>query len=278
MTTGKFRFSTFLLYAVAILILIVQIYPVIWLILSSLKSSIELTSRPFSLPSTWLFDNYSSVIRESHIFLYIKNTAIVTFSCIILIVLLSSSIGFALEKMQFKINAKLLAFFTIGIMIPVQVTLIPLFIMYKNFGLLNSYTALILPQVGFALPLSVLIFTRFYKYVPNEIIEAAVMDGCNIYQVFYRIVLPLTNNTIITVASINFIFIWNDFIFSNTFTNDSQYKTIAVGLQEFIGAFGATDWGQTFAAISISIMPIVLIYLILNKNVMAGMSEGSVKG
>ena len=125
MTTGKFRFSTFLLYAVAILILIVQIYPVIWLILSSLKSSIELTSRPFSLPSTWLFDNYSSVIRESHIFLYIKNTAIVTFSCIILIVLLSSSIGFALEKMQFKINAKLLAFFTIGIMIPVQVTLIP---------------------------------------------------------------------------------------------------------------------------------------------------------
>jgi ABC-type sugar transport system, permease component len=277
-TTGKFRFSTFLLYAVAILILIVQIYPVIWLILSSLKSSIELTSRPFSLPSTWLFDNYSSVIRESHIFLYIKNTAIVTFSCIILIVLLSSSIGFALEKMQFKINAKLLAFFTIGIMIPVQVTLIPLFIMYKNFGLLNSYTALILPQVGFALPLSVLIFTRFYKYVPNEIIEAAVMDGCNIYQVFYRIVLPLTNNTIITVASINFIFIWNDFIFSNTFTNDSQYKTIAVGLQEFIGAFGATDWGQTFAAISISIMPIVLIYLILNKNVMAGMSEGSVKG
>ena len=128
------------------------------------------------------------------------------------------------------------------------------------------------------MPLSVLIFTRFYKYVPNEIIEAAVMDGCNIYQVFYRIVLPLTNNTIITVASINFIFIWNDFIFSNTFTNDSQYKTIAVGLQEFIGAFGATDWGQTFAAISISIMPIVLIYLILNKNVMAGMSEGSVKG
>jgi len=278
MTAGKHRFSTFLLYAVAILILVVQIYPVIWLILSSLKSSIELTSKPFALPSRWLFDNYSSVIRDSHLFLYIKNTAIVTFSCIILIVAFSSTIGFALEKMQFKINAKLLGFFTIGIMIPVQVTLIPLFIMYKNLGLLNSYTALILPQVGFALPLSVLIFTRFYKYVPNEIIEAAVMDGCNIYQVFWRIVLPLTNNTIITVASINFIFIWNDFIFSNTFTNDSQYKTIAVGLQEFIGAFGATDWGQTFAAISISILPIILIYLILNKNVMAGMSEGSVKG
>lgn len=278
MTTGKFRFSTFLLYAIAVLILLVQIYPVVWLILSSLKSSIELTSRPFSLPSTWLFDNYAAVIRDSNIFLYIKNTAIVTVSCIVLIVLLSATIGFALEKMHFKFNAKLLAFFTLGIMIPVQVTLIPLFIMYKNFGLLNSYTALILPQVGFALPLSVLIFTRFYKYVPNEIIEAAVMDGCNIYQVFYRIMLPLTNNTIITVASIQFIFIWNDFIFSNTFTNDSQYKTIAVGLQEFIGAFGATDWGQTFAAISISILPIIAIYLILNKNVMAGMSEGSVKG
>ncbi|GJM68989.1 hypothetical protein HMSSN036_12050 [Paenibacillus macerans] len=82
---------------------------------------------------------------------------------------------------------------------------------------------------------------------------------------FYKIISPLTINTTVTVASINFIFIWNDFIFSNTFTNDKQYKTIAVGLQEFIGAFGATDWGQTFAAISISIIPIIITYLFLNK-------------
>jgi raffinose/stachyose/melibiose transport system permease protein len=275
---GKLRLSSFFIYAIAIAILIIQIYPVVWLILSSFKTSIELTSQPFAWPKHWLLDNYSNVIKHSNIFLYIKNTAIVTFSCILLIVLLSSMIGFALEKMQFKINSKLLMFFTIGIMIPVQVTLIPLFMMYKNLGLLNSYLALILPQVGFALPLSVLIFTRFYKYVPNELIEASVMDGCNIYQVFYKIMLPLTKNTIITVASINFIFIWNDFIFSNTFTNDQKYKTIAVGLQEFIGAFGATDWGNTFAAISISILPVTLIYLILNKNVLAGISEGSVKG
>ncbi|MGZ7444119.1 carbohydrate ABC transporter permease [Paenibacillus sp. TH7-28] len=269
---------SFLLYFIVIAILIVQIYPVVWLMLSSFKSSIELTTKPFSLPTVWSFANYADVFRESDLLLYIKNTAIVTFSCLVLIIFLSATAGFALVKMNFKLNSKLLLFFTIGIMIPIQVTLIPLFIMYKDFGLLNSYLALILPQVGFALPLSILIFTSFYSYVPNELIEAAVIDGCNIYQVFYKIISPLTINTTVTVASINFIFIWNDFIFSNTFTNDKRYKTIAVGLQEFIGAFGATDWGQTFAAISISIIPIIITYLFLNKYVMAGVSDGAVKG
>ncbi|WP_018751997.1 carbohydrate ABC transporter permease [Paenibacillus sanguinis] len=269
---------TLLLYFIVIAILVIQIYPVVWLMLSSFKSSIELTNMPFSLPTSWSFSNYASVFQESDLFLYIKNTAIVTFSCLALIIFLSATAGFALVKMNFKMNSKLLLFFTVGIMIPIQVTLIPLFIIYKDYGLLNSYLALILPQVGFALPLSILIFTSFYSYVPNELIEAAVIDGCNIYQVFYKIISPLTINTTVTVASINFILIWNDFVFSNTFTNDKQYKTIAVGLQEFIGAFGATDWGQTFAAISISIIPIIIIYLFLNKYVMAGVSDGAVKG
>lgn len=275
---SKKRALSFLLYFIVIAILIIQIYPVVWLMLSSFKSSIELTTKPFSLPTVWSFSNYAAVFQDSALLLYIKNTAIVTFSCLLLIILLSSTAGFALVKMNFKLNSKLLLFFTVGIMIPIQVTLIPLFIMYKDFGLLNSYLALILPQVGFALPLSILIFTSFYNYVPNELIEAAVIDGCNIYQVFYKIISPLTINTTITVASINFVLIWNDFIFSNTFTSDKQYKTIAVGLQEFIGAFGATDWGQTFAAISISIIPIIFIYLFLNKYLMAGVSDGAVKG
>lgn len=274
----KKKLSSFLLYTLVIAILLIQIYPVVWLMLSSFKSSIELTTQPFAMPSSWSFDNYASVFRESSLLLYIKNTAIVTFTCLALIIILSAMAGFALVKMINRLNSKLLLFFTIGIMIPIQVTLIPLFIMYKDYGLLNSYPALILPQVGFALPLSILIFTSFYRYIPNELIEAAVIDGCNIYQVFIRIISPLTLNTTITVASINFIFIWNDFVFSNTFTNDKAYKTIAVGLQEFIGAFGATDWGQTFAAISISIIPIIITYLFLNKYVMAGASDGAVKG
>ncbi|GGF99308.1 ABC transporter permease [Paenibacillus albidus] len=275
---AKKKLSSSLLYLLVIAILLIQIYPVVWLMLSSFKSSIELTTQPFAMPASWSFENYASVFRESSLLLYIKNTAIVTFTCLALIIILSATAGFALVKMINRLNSKLLMFFTIGIMIPIQVTLIPLFIMYKDYGLLNSYLALILPQVGFALPLSILIFTSFYRYVPNELIEAAVIDGCNIFQVFFRIISPLTVNTTITVASINFIFIWNDFVFSNTFTNDKAYKTIAVGLQEFIGAFGATDWGQTFAAISISIIPIIVVYLFLNKYVMAGVSDGAVKG
>lgn len=273
----KIHVGTVVLYVIVVLLLLVQVYPIIWLFLSSLKTSVELTSRPFALPTAIAFDNYAKVFAGNGIFNYIKNTAIVTSISVIIIVILSSMVGFALEKIQNRLNKKLLTFFTIGIMIPIQVTLIPLFTMYKQLHLLNSYAALILPQVGFALPLSVLIFTNFYRYVPDQIIEASVIDGCNIYQTFLKIVMPLTKNTVITVASLNFILIWNDFVFSNTFTNDKKYKTIAVGLQDFIGAFGATDWGQTFAAICISLIPIFIIYLLLNKNVMSGISAGAVK-
>lgn len=268
----------YVLYAVLICLVGFQIYPIVWLILSSFKSSIELTTKPFAFPTTFHFGNYASVIVEGTIFRYINNTAIVTITSILLILILSALAGFALSKMDMKFNKKLRVFFTLGIMIPVQITLIPLFSMYKNMGLLNSYFALILPQVGFALPLSILIFTSFYEFLPDQIIEAAVIDGCGIAKILHKIVLPLTRNTMITVASLNFILIWNDFIFSNTFTSDAAYKTIAVGLQDYIGAFGATDWGMTFAAISTSILPIIILYLILNKNIMAGISAGSVKG
>ncbi len=272
------RLRPILFYALILALLLVQLFPILWLLFSSFRPTLTLTTTPFQPGGPLTLDNYAGVLGGSDIFVYIRNTAIVTGVSIVLIVVLSASAGFALEILENRWNKRIATIFLVGIMIPIQVSLIPLFSTYRSLHLLNSYQALILPQVAFALPVSILIFQNFYKYVPRELVEAAIVDGCNVFQLFFLVVMPLMRNVALTVASLNFVFIWNDFIFSNTFTSSSEYKTIAVGLQEFIGAFGATDWGQTFAAICISLVPVVVVYLLLNKQMIAGISAGAVKG
>lgn len=258
--------------------LFIQLYPVVWLFLASLKPSVELATKPFALPEAPTFQNYIDIFNEGNVFRYMWNSLKVTVISIILIVALSSTAGFALSKFRFPIAKPIYAFFTFGIMIPVQITLIPLFCFYSQMGILNSSFTLILPQVGFALPLSVMMFVSFYSFVPNELIEAAVMDGCSTYGIFGRIVFPLARNTVITIGSMYCILIWNDFIFANTFITDNKAKTVALGLRDYVGAFGNVNWGMTFAAIAITILPPMLVYFALNKYVTAGMTMGATKG
>ncbi|WP_286172008.1 carbohydrate ABC transporter permease [Gracilibacillus phocaeensis] len=260
--------------------MIIQVYPIVWIFLSSLKNETEIQNgNPFTLPEDFFnFNNYIQVWETSQIGTYFINSSIVTVITIILIVLLSSSAGFAIEKMKFKSSNLLLLFFLFGIMIPVQATLIPLFTLYNTLGLLNTHISLILPQVGFALPISIYLFVGFYKYIPNEMIEAATIDGCNIYTIFRKIILPLSKNTIVTVVAFNSIFIWNEFVFAHTFINEATMKTLPVGLQDFIGQYGATDWGSTFASMVIATLPVLIIYFILNRSVIEGMALGSTKG
>lgn len=163
-------------------------------------------------------------------------------------------------------------------MIPVQITLIPLFIFYGDIGILNTTFSLVLPQVGFALPLSVMMFYSFYSFLPNELLEAGIIDGCTTYGLFTKIVFPLAKNTVITVSSMYSILIWNDFIFANTFISDDSAKTVAMGLKDYVGAFGNVDWGSTYAAITLTILPPLIIYFVLNRWVTSGITMGATKG
>lgn len=261
-----------------ILFLIIQIYPVIWLFIASVKPSVELASAPFALPKLVTFENFVKVLSDGKIGTYMWNSLKVTGISLLLIVVLSATAGYALSKFKVKGTKKIYSFFTFGIMVPVQITLIPLFIFYSDMGILNTSFSLILPQVGFALPLSVMMFVNFYDFVPNELIEASIVDGCSPYRTFLQIVFPLARNTVITIASMYSILIWNNFIFANTFISDTEAKTVALGLKDYVGAFGNVDWGSTFAAIAISILPPLVIYFALNKWVTAGMTMGATKG
>ena len=268
-----------IVFVILILVfLVIQIYPVIWLFIASVKPTVELASEPFAFPKTVTFENFVNVLSDGKIGMYMWNSLKVTGLSLILIVVLSSTAGYALSKFRMRGKKQIYSFFTFGIMVPVQITLIPLFIFYSNVGILNTSMSLVLPQVGFALPLSVMMFVSFYEFVPNELIEAAIVDGCSPFRTFIQIVFPLARNTVITIASMYSILIWNDFIFANTFISETNAKTVAMGLKDYVGAFGNVDWGSTFAAIAISILPLLIIYFSLNKWVTAGMTMGATKG
>lgn len=257
--------------------LVIQAYPILWLIVASIRPNMDLAVRPFSIPSAFSLENYVTVFTNSNVLTYIKNSGVVSIISLILIVALSSMVSFAISKMYFKLSGKLFRFFLIGLTIPYAVTLIPLFVIYVKLNLIDTHLALILPMVAFQLPVSVLLFTNFYRFIPNEILEAAIIDGCNIYTIYLRIIIPLSLNTILTVLAMNFITVWNDYTFSLVFINSTHLKTISIGLQDFIGPRGITDWGATFASICISTLPTLAIYFGLNTKMTAGLTMGAVK-
>ena len=264
-------------WAVMILFLIIQGYPIIWLILAGFRPNIELLTDPFSIPKSLTLENFIKIFTQSNVMTYIRNSAIISVISLIFIVVISSMASFAIAKMKFAGRKKIYRYFLIGLTIPYAVTLIPLFTMFAKVGLINTRISVILPLLAFQLPVSIMLFVNFYSFIPNEIIEAAVIDGANIYGIYAKVIIPLSMNTVMTVLAMNFITVWNDYTFSLVFINSTELKTISIGLADFIGPRGLKDWGATYAASATSIFPTLIIYFGLNKKMTAGMTLGAVK-
>ena len=264
-------------WSVMIMFLIIQGYPVIWLIVAGFRPNIELLTEPFSFPKSFTLENFIRIFTESNIITYIKNSAIISVVSLVFIVLISSMASFAIAKMKFTGRKKIYRYFLIGLTIPYAVTLIPLFTMFAKIGLINTRISVILPLLAFQLPVSIMSFVNFYAFIPDEIIEAAVIDGASIYGIYTKVIIPLSMNTIMTVLAMNFITVWNDYTFSLVFINSTELKTISIGLADFIGPRGLKDWGATYAAIAMSVFPTLVIYFSLNKRMTAGMTLGAVK-
>lgn len=262
-----------------VLLLVIAIYPVLWLILSSLKTQNELTlNSAFSLPGSLNFDNYVEAWTTGNMGSSFVNSVICTAGSMLLIVVIAVPFSFALVKMRWKLRKRINSYVLMGMMVPVQVALIPLFSMYNTMGFTNSRIGLILIYTAYSLPLSVTLLTGFFESVPNELIEAAVIDGCSIYQVLGKIVFPLMTNSIMTVLTLQFMSSWNDLIFSQTMISRPEKQTIQTALIMFNGSYGQVNWGPLFAAMAIAVIPTLVLYLFLSKFMIRGMTAGAVKG
>lgn len=267
-----------LLYAVLIVVAVLQLFPLVWLLFFSLKNNQEIFQMPpLSLPMNPRWENYGKVWSAGNIDVYFLNSVWITVLATALTVVIASLVTFAITRMRWKFSSFVLGLFMVAMMIPVHSTLIPLFSLFNKAGLIDHPLSLILTYVAFNMPITIMILLGFYYALPKEVEEAAVIDGCSVNRMFFRIVFPMTSSVLATTAIINMIYNWNEFIFVNTFISSDSYKTLTVGVQNFIGQY-TTDWGAIGATLMISILPILLTFLVLSDRIVEGIAAGSVKG
>lgn len=261
------------------ILLVVEIYPMLWMLLGSFKSQDEFLNEPFwALPRSFGFDNYVEVFTTGNFGQYVLNSVLAVFPALVIILVLGAAAGFALEVMVWKGRGTVLLLFLAGIMVPAQMILLPLFTVYFRTGLTGSLWPLILTYIAIGLPLTVFMMATFFRAVPREIFEASTLDGASIFRSFWLVGLPLVRNGLFTVGLVQFFFLWNDLLIALTFTTRSDLRTIQVGLLNFTGQYGAVQYGPTFAAIAVNVFGTLLLYLFLNQQVMKGLTAGSVKG
>ncbi|GLX70268.1 carbohydrate ABC transporter permease [Paenibacillus glycanilyticus] len=266
------------LYLVLVAVAIFQVYPLIWLLFFSLKNNQEVFNlSPFALPSPPHWENYSKVWNAGNIDTYFLNSVWITVAATAVTIVFGSLVTFAITRMKWKLSSLVLGLFMVAMMIPVHSTLIPLFSMFNKVHLIDNPLSLILSYVAFNMPITIMILLGFYIALPKEVEEAAVIDGASIHRVFFSIVFPMTSSVLATTGIINMIYNWNEFIFVNTFISSDKFKTLTVGVQNFIGQY-TTDWGAIGATLMISILPILLTFLFLSDRIVEGIAAGSVKG
>lgn len=272
-------FKSIMIKFIIFVICIIEIYPLFWMLTASFKQQYEWADKPaYALNAGFYFKNYIDAWTRGHMSVYFANSFINTMIALVFIVYFTVTAGFALTKMEWKWRKRINSFFGLGIMVPVATALIPLFQIYNKMNLMDTRTSLILAYIAFGLSLSFYLVSGFLRTLPAEIMEASVIDGCGIYKMMWHIVVPLMKNAIVTVLVLQFFFKWNDLIFSMTFISSSNLKTIQTGLLYFQDEFGAKNWGAIFASVSMSVMPLLVLYIALNKKVIEGMTAGAVKG
>ena len=257
---------------------VIQIAPLIWLFLFAFKDNHQIFNNPaFALPSPVIWENFKIVFQGLKIQTFLINSVLVTVATVAVTLLFSSMAAYACVRMRWKYGKWMIMLFLAGIMIPVHASLLPLFILFKKMGILNSLWSLIIPYTAFALPTAMFIFTGFLKNLPLELEEAACMDGCNVSQLFFRIILPLMKIPMSVVSIFTFLNAWNELMFALTFTTDMTKKTLPVAVMSFQGIF-VTDWGPIGAAMLVATAPTFIIYLCLSEQMQKSMLQGAVKG
>ena len=264
-------------YILLIAFTILCLYPIYWLLLSSFKTNQELYTNTWGLPENWSPVNYVNAITKGGILKYFGNSMIVSLSAVIVTVILAAMASYAISRMNWKMSKLVYGIFLLGMMIPIYALIIPMFSIFKSMGLLNTYLAVILPQIAVGLPMSIFIITGFMGGLPRELEEAAVIDGCTVFQVFRVIIIPIAKSSIVTVAVIQFINVWNDLLLPRIFLTDSSMMTLPVGLTNFQAQY-STDYVGMIAAVIITVIPSIVLYILLHKQIMEGMVAGAVKG
>ena len=265
-----------ILWIVLIIIAIIQIFPLIWLIDFSLASSNEMfTSGLLIIPKKIQWGNYVKAFVDGHFLLYFKNSILVL--AVVIVVLVSIMTAFACRRMRWRLSGFTKTLLLMGMMIPIHATLLPNYKIYSQLGLTDTIWALLIPYVAFSLPQGLFLMTSFIDQIPLELEEAAIMDGCGIYRIIFRIITPMLKPSIATVAIMAFLNNWNEFMMASTYLSSPKWKTLPFSVLEFTGQY-SSNYAVQFAVMALTAAPAVIVYIILNKHITKGVAMGAVKG
>lgn len=263
-------------YFIALLFIAVCLVPVLYIVLGGFRSNSQITSSPAGLPSPWRFDNYIDVLSSSTFWLEVGNSAIVGIATTVGVVALGVMVSFVLARYKFRGRGAMYSLFAAGLMFPITVAITPLYILIKDLGLTNNLAGVILPQIGFGLPVTVIILVPFLKAIPDEIEEAASIDGAGKLGFFFRMVIPLSVPGVVTTGILAFVGSWNAYLLPLFLLNDQAVFTLPLGVQAFASQY-SVDTAKVLAFTSLSMIPALIFFTIFERRIVGGLT-GAVKG
>ena len=258
--------------------MIVNLFPVYWMFTFSLKSNPEIFGdNVIGLPKEWMWSNYTTALHTGNMGLYFMNSAIVAISTIIITLCVALMATFALTRLIWKGRKTLNKFFMLGLTIPIHASIVPVYVTLSKLNMLNTYWALIIPYSAFSLAMAILVCVGFMNEIPRELDESACIDGCGVFGVFFRIIVPLMRPAVATVGIYTFLQCWNELMFANVFISKNALRTLPVGVQALSGQY-TTEWGPIGAALVLATFPTLFVYIFLSKKIQESFIAGAIKG
>ncbi|WP_341994399.1 carbohydrate ABC transporter permease [Microbacterium sp. LWH7-1.2] len=272
----RMRAGTPAVYFVALVVIALMLGPVIYIILGGFRSNSQITTNPAGLPDPWVFTNYLDVLTESTFWTLVLNSTIVGVATTVGVIALGLMASYVLARYHFRGRGALYALFAAGLMFPITVAITPLYIVVRDMGLINTLAGVILPQIAFALPTTIIILVPFLRAIPDEIQEAAFIDGCSRLGFFWRMVVPLAVPGVITVGILAFIASWNSYLLPLYLLNDNANFTLPLGVQAFSSQY-SVDTAKVLAFTSLSMIPALAFFSLFERRIVGGLT-GAVKG
>jgi raffinose/stachyose/melibiose transport system permease protein len=251
--------------------------PLVTTVLGGFKSLGELRTNPFGLPQVWEWDNYGGILLSKRYWQLLGNSLIISGMTVVLTLIAASMAAFVFAQIKFFGSNMLMNYITMGLLFPAATAILPLFIKVRDLGLLDSYFGVVLPQVAFALAMSILLLRRFFKDIPHELLDAALVDGCSYIEFFRYVTLPLSRPILATVGTIVFVNSWNAYLIPLIMLNSDELYPWPLGIMVYQGEY-SSEWHLILAFVTLTILPTVILFLFAQKHIVAGLTAGAVKG
>ncbi|MGI5486800.1 carbohydrate ABC transporter permease [Microtetraspora malaysiensis] len=253
------------------------VVPLLFALVGGFKDTAQLSSNPFGLPSPWVPENYTDVLGSGLFWRQILNSVFIALATTLVVVGLSAMAAFVFARFAFRGREALYTLFTVGLMFPFTVAILPLFVLVRTMGLLDNPLGVILPQAAFGLPMTIIILRSFFRTIPREVEEAATIDGCTAFGFFWRILLPMARPALATVSVLAVVASWNNFFLPLVIFTDPNWWTVPLGVQQFSGQY-VSDTAKVLAYIVLAMVPALAFYGVAERQLIGGLTAGATKG